>query len=863
MRNGRALALILPSLLLALPASAGRLERVLSQEGKLDKKDMTLPAGEFFEVFPVDLAAGDRVIAEMRSSKVDTYLVLKSPGGNVMENDDLDGDTHLSQIDAIVEETGTWLVYATTAGGGEKGAYTLTVSVDTSGRGQVSSSRPAAGSQALALGTPVQGSLSSGDTTLPNGEWADLYELQLQAGQNVAVDMQSGDLDTYLVLRSPAGEVFGNDDWEGQRSRSRVEHLAEETGAWTVYATTYEAGQGGSYTLSASLATAGADSSGTQRWSGALASGDRVLEGGELIDAIPVEGRTGERWVVDLRSTQFDPFLIVRGPDGAQVENDDFEGARDRSVLDLTLGMDGTYTIAVTTYQGGESGSYDLTLRRVDEDAQASGPQRHSGTLAAGDPVLGSGEWFDEYTFEGLPGQRVVVDMNGGFDTYLGLIGPGGFKMENDDGDGSNHSRIEGVLTEAGAYRVVATSYQPGQGGAYTLDIAVSQEDPADSANRDVVALAPGEAAVGTLADGDRTLDGGEYQDVYALDVTAGQMLSVSLMSSDFDPYLALILPDGGVVQNDDWEGSNQLSRIDLQTEQGGRYRVVATSYRPGSTGAYRLEASLGARSTPTATAAAPSGDGRTYGVFVGISDYPAGGPSDLDFTADDARHLYEGMQAIGMRAEDGRLLTDSQATRAGFEAALRELAPRMGPNDRLMIFYSGHGGRLDRSDFQAADPDGYDETLALYDGEIRDDEVAALLDQVVQQGTILLVLDSCFSGGFSKDVISRPGRMGLFSSHEDVTSAVARKFRAGGYLSRFMVEAIGERLADQDSSASLTALELSQYLYERYRSDVKAMPQEKSGAYSDIVMTGENLGYQQIIVDRGGVGPSQVLFAW
>ena len=185
-----------------------------------------------------------------------------------------------------------------------------------------------------------------------------------------------------------------------------------------------------------------------------------------------------------------------------------------------------------------------------------------------------------------------------------------------------------------------------------------------------------------------------------------------------------------------------------------------------------------------------------------------------------------------------------------------------MGEDDRLVLFYSGHGGRMPREEFQAADPDGFDETLALYDRQITDDALAALLEEI-DQGTVLVVFDSCFSGGFSKDIISRPGRMGLFSSHEDVTSAVARKFRAGGYLSRFMVEAIGERRADDDGNGSLTALELSQYLYERYRSDVKSMPTDKSGAYDDIVLTGQNLGYQQIIVDRGGVGPSQVLFAW
>jgi hypothetical protein len=119
-----------------------------------------------------------------------------------------------------------------------------------------------------------------------------------------------------------------------------------------------------------------------------------------------------------------------------------------------------------------------------------------------------------------------------------------------------------------------------------------------------------------------------------------------------------------------------------------------------------------------------------------------------------------------------------------------------------------------------------------------------------------LLVLDACFSGGFSKDAISAPGRMGLFSSEEDVTSGVAVKFRAGGYLAQFVAEAVGERRADADTDGTITALELSQYLHERYRSDVK------SGGTDDYVRTGgPQTGYQHLVVDRGSVGPYDVLF--
>ena len=41
------------------------------------------------------------------------------------------------------------------------------------------------------------------------------------------------------------------------------------------------------------------------------------------------------------------------------------------------------------------------------------------------------------------------------------------------------------------------------------------------------------------------------------------------------------------------------------------------------------------------------------------------------------------------------------------------------------------------------------------------DNDMGTLFDGV-HAGTSILALDSCFSGGFAKDVITRPGRVGL-----------------------------------------------------------------------------------------------------
>jgi hypothetical protein len=200
--------------------------------------------------------------------------------------------------------------------------------------------------------------------------------------------------------------------------------------------------------------------------------------------------------------------------------------------------------------------------------------------------------------------------------------------------------------------------------------------------------------------------------------------------------------------------------------------------------------------------------------------------------------------------------LLNTDATNANFRSALNSINSSIGADDTLVIFYSGHGNRVPRAAGpDSSDPDGLDETIELYDGAMRDDDLAALLDGS-NAGKILLVMDSCFSGGFSKDIISQPGRMGLFSSEEDVTSQVAFKFQAGGYLSVFFDEAIREGYADRDENGELTALELSQYLHGRYRADVK------SAASTEYVRTwGPQAAYQHLVVDRGGVSPYSVLF--
>ncbi|MGD2216028.1 MAG: pre-peptidase C-terminal domain-containing protein [Gemmatimonadales bacterium] len=707
-----------------------------------------------------------------------------------------------------------------------------------------------------------QGRLEKGDSRLDDDEYYDVYDFSGSSGDAVVIDLYSSDFDTWLALVAPSGADTQNDDYEESTSRSRIEKVLDETGEWSVLVTSYEAGETGAYDLSIGITRTGAETSvaaGGRTERGRLAAGDNQLSTGEYVDSFDLSGASGEFRVIDLRSRDFDPYLVLIAPSGEQFENDDHEGDGTRSQVAMQLPETGNYRVLVTSYKPGESGNYTLTIGEGGATAAGAGPRLERGELTPGDQTLGGGEYADAYEFEGRPGQRARLDVSSAeFDTYLMLIDPTGQQTENDDYEGTpGHSVIESDITEAGPHRVVVTSYKVGETGSYELRMEFAGGQAGTTRQRDVVALRMGQSTSGQLEAGDRQLTTGEYGDVYVFDGAPGQAVTIDMTSNEFDTYLQLQTPAGEKIDNDDYEGRSD-SRIDITLREDGRYRILTTSYRPGETGSYQLALRTG---TPTETPVVTAGPvvasdgGRIYGVFVGISDYP-GDSNDLAYTAEDAVRVHDAMVRTGMRRDDAVVLTDNDATIGNLHRTVRDLSGHMGPNDIFVLFYSGHGDRLPRSaGYQPADPDAMDETIELYDGPLTDDEMNRMFEDV-GAGVSLVVLDACFSGGFAKDVISAPGRMGLFSSEEDVTSSVAAKFRAGGYLAVFLADAVGDAMADADADGGVSAIELSQYLHERYRADVK------SASPGDYVRTGgPQLGHQHLVVDRGSIGPYDVLF--
>lgn len=123
------------------------------------------------------------------------------------------------------------------------------------------------------------------------------------------------------------------------------------------------------------------------------------------------------------------------------------------------------------------------------------------------------------------------------------------------------------------------------------------------------VAADPHGGANGRLDTGDQQLDSGEYFETYSYAARSGELLTITLASSEIDPYLMVIDPDGNkVAEEDDSPGHGFNIVITVNLPVTGSYLIVVTSAYPDETGTYTLDLAPGPRITPASPA--PSGDG-------------------------------------------------------------------------------------------------------------------------------------------------------------------------------------------------------------------------------------------------------------
>ena len=159
--------------------------------------------------------------------------------------------------------------------------------------------------------------------------------------------------------------------------------------------------------------------------SGELLPGDARTTDGSWADQYEVQVTAGQRLTVSCASNSLDTVLVAHAPGSDPVANDDFEGDRRRSQLELVAPASGPLKLTVTTYAHEAQGSYRITVTSGDvasshpeTAAQARWPSltvgsRAQGALEEGDAVLPSGQVVDNYLLAGGTAENVEIAVQG------------------------------------------------------------------------------------------------------------------------------------------------------------------------------------------------------------------------------------------------------------------------------------------------------------------------------------------------------------------------------------------------------------------------------------------------------------------
>jgi hypothetical protein len=159
------------------------------------------------------------------------------------------------------------------------------------------------------------------------------------------------------------------------------------------------------------------------------------------------------------------------------------------------------------------------------------------------------------------------------------------------------------------------------------------------------------------------------------------------------------------------------------------------------------------------------------FGLFVGIGEYqhPEFVSTHVELQ-NSAKLFHQQMtRSGGIDPTNSRLLLNEQANRTGIEESITKWLPAVTkPGDVVFVYFSGHAGQYESHD--RSEPDGLDEALCPWDFDagtaeqsmdariarakstsILDDTLARWLQELSGR-QVVLVLDTCFSGGFVKE---------------------------------------------------------------------------------------------------------------
>ena len=348
-------------------------------QGRLETTDGRMDDGGWFDAWVFIVDGASDVAISLESADFDTYLTLFRGGldglGEYIAEDD-DGGSDTNSYLQVRLDPGTYTVMAHPFAGEATGAYEIGLEV--SGAGST---------RTVAPGQQVSGELSPADPVMLSGTPYQDWAVSASVGQELTVSLSSDDFDPFLYVLRGTEVIASNDDFEGLNSQ--VTFSPPATGAYTLRVSTYEAGEGGTFTLAVGAAAAPTLFGGFG--TGGPSNGRYALLVG--IDDYPGTGSDLRGPIEDARIMQrvlverfgFDPANIVTLNDADATRQNIAQGVAQH------LGQAGPDGVAVLFYSGhgtqigeniGLTGSLDPEPRgQGDEAIFVYGPEFESSVI--------------------------------------------------------------------------------------------------------------------------------------------------------------------------------------------------------------------------------------------------------------------------------------------------------------------------------------------------------------------------------------------------------------------------------------------------------------------------------------------------
>ena len=226
------------------------------------------------------------------------------------------------------------------------------------------------------------------------------------------------------------------------------------------------------------------------------------------------------------------------------------------------------------------------------------------------------------------------------------------------------------------------------------------------------------------------------------------------------------------------------------------------------------------------------SQQGKTYAVVVGVSDYQDGDIPDLKYADKDALAFAGYLQSAagGSLDEDHlKVMVNEQATQAQFGAALDWLWEVAKENDKVIIYFSGHGDVERKSITQPGYLLCWDAPPNVYMGggafNVRDlNDVVSTLS-IQNKARVVLIIDACRAGKLSGSQIGGSqataanlakqygNEIKILSCQPDEYSIEGEQWGGGrGAFSYHLLNGL-YGMADKNSDLNVTLTEIDRYL--------------------------------------------------